>query len=142
MLNNQIYLKFYFCFFVLSSRMFKNTCKLCLKIPTCLPQSLPKLLTGVHLCSCKSPNLPAPDNQITNTDDRAICQTCVTRWLGRGGVGITYIFNIHVRLTKPATNKGPNKMFFSSSKTELYLCPIKTNLEAPKGVPSQNKNKS
>ena len=65
--------------------------------------------TGVHPFSCNSPNLPAPDTQITNTDGRAICQTCVTRWVGRGRVGIKCFFNIHVRLIRPAIYKKSKK---------------------------------
>ena len=68
--------------------------------------------TGVHPCSCNSPNLPAPDTQITNTYGRALCQTCVTRWVGRGGVGITCFSIIHVRLTTPADYK----------RSKQYVC--------------------
>ena len=38
--------------------------------------------TGVHPCSCNSPNLPARDTRITNTDGRALSQTYVTRLVG------------------------------------------------------------
>ena len=59
-------------------------------------------ITGVHPCSCNSPHLPAPDTQITNPDGMALCQNCVTKWESRGGVGITFLSNIHVLLITPA----------------------------------------
>ena len=65
--------------------------------------TLPYGPTGVQPCSCNSPNLPAPDTQITNTDGRASCHTCVARWKGKGEVGITCFSSIHVILTRPAT---------------------------------------
>ena len=71
--------------------------------------------TGVHPFSCNSPNLPAPDTQITNTDGRAICQTCVTRWVGRGRVGIKCCFNTHVRLIRPAIHKKSQQYDFEKN---------------------------
>ena len=62
-------------------------------------------LTGVHPCSCNSPNLPASDIKITKTDGRALCQTCLPKLVGRGWIGITCFYNIHVRLTRPANYK-------------------------------------
>ena len=63
------------------------------------------LSTGVHPCSCNSPNLPPPDTHLTTTDGRALCHTCVARWISRGGLGITCFSNIQVRLTRPAVYK-------------------------------------
>ena len=52
-------------------------------------------LLGVHPCICNSPNLPAPDIHLTNTDVRALYHTCVTRWVGRDGLGFTCFSNMH-----------------------------------------------
>ena len=76
---------------------------------------VPLPITGVHPCSCKSPNLPAPDTQTTNTDGRALCQTCVTRWVGRGGVGNTCFSNRHVMFTIPAIYKRSKKYVFEKN---------------------------
>ena len=70
------------------------------------------VVTYVHLFSCLSQNLPAPDNQITNTDDRALRHTCIARWVSRGWVGIPGIFNIHLRLTRPPTYKKSKQCVF------------------------------
>ena len=51
--------------------------------------------TGVHPCSCKSQSLPAPDTHLTNTDSRTPCHTCMTRWVGRGWVGIRCFSILH-----------------------------------------------
>ena len=61
-----------------------------------------KHITGVHPCSCKSQSLPAPDNYLTNRDSRAPCHTCMTRWVGRGGVGIRCFSNKYLRFTRPS----------------------------------------
>ena len=73
------------------------------------------MLTGVHPCSCNSPNLPAPDTQTTNTDGRALCKTCVTRLVGRGGIGITCFSNIHVRVPTPASYKRSKQYVFEKN---------------------------
>ena len=59
---------------------------------------------GVHPCSCNSPNFPGPHTQITNTVDMALFQTCITRWVGRGWVGIKCVPNLHVSI-RPARCK-------------------------------------
>ena len=51
------------------------------------PRCIGSQYTGVHPCSCKSQSLPAPDTHLTNTDSRTPCNTCITRWVGRGRVG-------------------------------------------------------
>ena len=57
-------------------------------------------ITGVYPCICNSSNLSAPDTQIKNTNGRALFKTCVTSWVGKGGVGITCFPNINERLIR------------------------------------------
>ena len=78
-----------------------------------------------------SPKLPAPDTQLTNTDGRALCHICVTRWVGRGGVGITCFSSIHVRVIRPAIYERSKQYVFE--RKWLSLGPIQTNLEVPEG---------
>ena len=60
-------------------------------------------------------HVAAPDTQIKNTDGRAFYHTCVTRWVVRGGVGITCFSNIHVRLTSPATYNRSKQYVFEKN---------------------------
>ena len=71
-----------------------------------------KVSTGVYSCSFNSPNLPAPDTQITNADGNTLCQVCLTRWVGRGEVGITCFLNILAKLPRPVTYK----------RSKQYVC--------------------
>ena len=99
-------------------------------------------VTGVHPCSCKSQSLPAPDTHLTNTDGRALCHTCMTRWVARGGVGNTldafptYIYGKQDHLYI----RSPNNMFLK--RTWLCLHPIQTNLEASEGLPVKTRRKA
>ena len=45
-----------------------------------------------------------------------LCHTCITRWLGRGGVGITWFSNMHVRLTRPAVYKRSKQCVFEKNR--------------------------
>ena len=78
-------------------------------------------LTGVYPCSCNSPNLPSPDTQIRNTDGRVFCQTCITKWLGKGCVGTTC---------------------FSNKKNLVMFWPPLEQFKAAGWLLSQNKNYS
>ena len=73
------------------------------------------LLTSVHPCSCKSQSLPAPDTHLTNIDSRTQCHTCMTRWVGRGGVGIRCFSNIHLRFTRPSVYKKSRQYVFKKN---------------------------
>ena len=74
-----------------------------------------ELDTGVHPCSCNSTNLSAPDTQITNIDGGALCKTCITRRVVKGGVGNTCFSNIYVRLTTPANYKRSKQYVFDKN---------------------------
>ena len=96
--------------------------------------------TGVHPCSCKSKSLPAPDTHLTNTDSRAPCNTCITRWVGRGGVGIRCFSNIHLRLTRPSVLKKSKQYVFE--KNMVMFTPNSDQFRGIWGPPSENKNES
>ena len=66
------------------------------------------------------PNLPAPDTKITNTDGRVLCQTCVTRWVVRSGVGITCFSIIDVGLTTPAVYKR-SKLYVFEKNIVMFM---------------------
>ena len=89
--------------------------------------------TGVHPCSCKSQRLPAPDTHLTNTDGRALCHTCMTRWVGRGGVGIRCFSNIHLRLNRPSVYKKSKQYIFE--KIMVMFTPNSDQLRGIWGPP-------
>ena len=97
-------------------------------------------LTGVHPCSCKSQSLPAPDTHLTNTDSRTPCHTCITRWVGRGGVGIRWFFNMLLRFTRPSVSKKSRQYFFE--KNMFMFTPNSYQFWGIWGPPSENKNES
>ena len=94
---------------------------LCLVIQHCSCSNTDCKLTGVHQCSWNSPNLPEPDTWITHTDSKALCQTCVTKLKGRGGVCVTCFSNIYMLLRRPATFKRSQKRVFEEKK-HFYVC--------------------
>ena len=96
--------------------------------------------TGVHPCSCKSQSLPAPDTHLTNTDSRTPCHTCMTRWVGRGGVGIRCFSNIHLRFTRPSVYKKSRQYVFE--KNMVMFTPNSDQFRGIWGPPSENKNES
>ena len=102
---------------------------------SCLKKS-----TGVHPCSCKSQSLPAPDTHLTNTDSRTPCHTCMTRWVGRGGVGIRCFSNIHLRFTRPSVYKKSRQYVFE--KNMVMFTPNSDQFRGIWGPPSENKNES
>ena len=81
------------------------------------------------------------DTQITNTDGRALCHTCVTRWVGRGGVGMTCFFNIHERLTTPATYKR-SKPYVFEKNIVMFRPNLHLLIEGPEGFPVKTKIKA
>ena len=96
--------------------------------------------TGVHPCSCKSQSLPAPDTHLTNTDSRTPCHTCMTRWVGRGGVGIRCFSNIQIRITRPSVYKKSRQYVFE--KNMVMFTPNSDQFRGIWGPPSENKNES
>jgi hypothetical protein len=92
------------------------------------------VVTGVHPCSCKSESLPAPDTHLTNTDSRTACHTCMTRWVGRGLVGIRCFSIIHLWFTRPYGIKCVGRIVTKSMSNFLHLCdcsvPYCASLEA------------
>ena len=103
--------------------------------PKCIASQVSILVAATH--QTHQTHLPAPDTQITNTDGRALCQTCVTRWVGRGGVGITCFSNINVILTTPASYKRSKQYVLKKEHSYVY-----TPFRGAWGLPSQNKNES
>ena len=78
-------------------------------------QMPPLKYTGVHPCSCKSQSLPAPDTHLTNTDSRTPCHTCMTKWVGRGWVGIRYFSIIHLGFTRPSVYEKSKQYVFEKN---------------------------
>ena len=95
-----------------------------------------KVTTGGHQCSSNSPNLQAPDTQLTNTNVRVLCQTCVTSWVDTGGFGITCFSNAHVRVTRQATFKRSRHYVF---KNNIVLF---RQIKRPKGLSVKTKMKA
>ena len=87
----------------------------------------PEELTGFHPCSYKSQSLPAPDTHLTNS--RTLCHTCMTRGVGRGGVGISCFSNIHLRFTRPSVYKKSKQFVFE--KNMVMFTP---NLDQFRGI--------
>ena len=104
------------------------------------PFQMTYTITGVHPCSCKSQSLPAPDTHLTNTDSRTPCHTCMTRWVGRGGVGIRCFSNIHLRFTRPSVYKKSRQYVFE--KNMVMFTPNSDQFRGIWGPPSENKNES
>ena len=94
----------------------------------------------VHPCSCKSQSLPAPDTHLTNTDSRTPCHTCMTRWVGRGGVGIRCFSNIHLRFTRPSVYKKSRQYVFE--KNMVMFKPNSDQFRGIWGPPSEKKMKA
>ena len=65
---------------------------------------------------------------------------CITRWVGRCGVGITGFFNIHIWITRPASYK-KSKLYFFGKNRVMFRSHLDT-VVGVWGVPDQNNNKS
>ena len=85
---------------------------------------------------CRNPERERRIDQITNTDDRTLWQTCVTRWVARGGVGIACFSNIYVRLTRPANYRRSTQYVFEQNI--FMLVPHWDQLRGARGLPTQN----
>ena len=88
---------------------------------------------------CRNPERERRINQITNTHDRTLWRTCVTRWVVRGGVGITCFSDIYVRLTGPANYRRSTQYVFE--KNIFMFVPHLDQLRGARGLPTQNKTK-
>ena len=63
---------------------------------------------------------------------------CITRWVGRGGIGITGFYYIHVWITRPATYKKLTLYF-----VEKNICMFRPHLDTfivTKTLPNKTKN--
>ena len=97
-----------------------------------------KRITGVHPCCSRSPNLfaLAQHTQITWT---AVLKCDEPSRVGRWRLGyITYLSNIHLWTTRPASYKKSKRRFFKNNKGM-----VRPNFDPVIGIwnsPDQNKN--